>query len=60
MQALSTRERGDELLALSLEMAELNGSGGVGGCYLLDKQTIKLHILKRGYISCFEHFFVEK
>jgi hypothetical protein len=27
-------ERADELLALSLEMTELNGSGGSGGCYV--------------------------
>jgi hypothetical protein len=35
-------------------MTELNSSGGSGGSYLFDEQTIKLHILNSVYIFCFE------
>jgi hypothetical protein len=35
-------------------MTELNGLGGFGGCYLLDKRTIKLHIQKAYTFFSFE------
>jgi hypothetical protein len=51
VSSINSIPQADELLALSLEMTELNGSGG---SYLLDERTINLHILKSVYIFCFE------